>query len=138
MPNINFDQIVTKEMTEVTTKKRLLHLLAEMRWRKENEGVNITEAEVFQSDRTTRVELASLLTNIALGTIETPVTWKAISGWEVLAEDQMRQVLWLINSHVQACFLAERVVAGRIESGDVADSVEIAGAFDTALKDTRR
>ena len=137
MPNIDFGQVVTKEMAQDVAKQRLVQQLAELRWCKENEGVHVTNSAVFQSDRTTRTELASLLTNIALGTIETPVTWKAISGWEMLAEDQMRQVLWLINAHVQSCFAAEREVSKRSDSGAVFESADISVAFEAALKDAR-
>lgn len=137
MANVDISQIETVEMAQDKTRQRLLALLAEMRWRKETSGVNITEDAVFQSDRTTRTELASLITNLSLGTITAPVTWKALSGWEVLGEDQLRQTLWLINEHVQACFVAEKAVATRVTSRDLMAEDQLAGAFETAFETAR-
>lgn len=137
MSNIDFAQVETKEMAENTNRQRLLELLAEMRWRKECSGVSITKDAVFQSDRTTRTDLASLITNLKLGTIEAPVTWKAISGWEVLGEDQLRQLLWLVNEHVQACFRAERLVSARIEAGEIVDAHDLVHTFEAAFNDIR-
>ena len=84
MKNIDFQQIITPEAAKAASNERLLRLLSDIRWAKENEGVNVTEDARFQSDRTTRAEMTSLLTNLELGTIDGPVTWKALSGWEVI------------------------------------------------------
>ena len=129
MNNIDLEQIITPEAAKAASKDRLLRLLAEIRWCKENEGVNITEKARFQSDRTTRAELTSLLSNLELGTIDGPVTWKALSGWEVVGMDQLRQILWLLNAHVQACFATERSVADLVSSGEVSTAKALRAAF---------
>jgi len=137
MANVDLSQIETPEMALDRSRERLLLCLADLRWRRETGGVNVTDEAVFQSDRTTRTELASLITNVDLGTIETPITWKALSGWEVLGRDQLRQTLWLINEHVQACFRAERAISDRIALGEITHAQDLDAAFETAFYHAR-
>lgn len=134
MSNIDLTQIITPDQAKATATTRLHKLLSELRWKRETEGVRISEGTVFQSDRTTRAELAVLVSNFELGVIDRPVTWKAISGWEVLGKDQLRHVLWLINAHVQACFAAEKTVAAKIDAGETALSENLAAEFETAFQ----
>jgi len=129
MKNIDLQQIITPEAAKAASNERQLRLLSEIRWAKENEGVNVTEDARFQSDRTTRAEMTSLLTNLELGTIDGPVTWKALSGWEVIGKDQLRQILWLLNAHVQACFTAERSVSEQVSAGELSNAKELRAAF---------
>lgn len=137
MNNIDFTQIVTPESKAALDQSRLKQLLAEHRWIRENEGVNITGSARFQSDRTTRAEMTSLLNNLELGTISGPVIWKALSGWEVVGKDQLRQILWLLNAHVQACFTAERQVERQISSAEVTQAQSVRDAFSTAYEAAR-
>ncbi len=134
MTNIDFSQIVTPEAATKTAQARLMLLLSEHRWLCENSGVNVTQDARFQSDRTTRAEMTSLLTNLELGTIAGPVAWKALSGWEVVGKDQLRQILWLLNAHVQACFQAERLVGEQIATGEITGASDLRDAFSHAYE----
>ena len=134
MGNIDFSKVVSLETAKATSVDRLLQLLAEHRWLRENEGVKVTEEAHFQSDRTTRAELSSLLTNFELGTIQDPITWKALSGWEVLGKDQLRHVLSMLNAHAQACFAAEKTVAALIEADEIKSAEDFDDAFRSAYE----
>ena len=132
MGNIDYSKVVSSEAAKSTSRERLLQLLAEHRWLRENEGVSITEKARFQSDRTTRTELTSLLANIELGTIKEPITWKALSGWEVLGKDQLRHVLSMLNANVQNCFAAEKTVFALIDAGEINSAEDFDDAFRSA------
>ena len=134
MRNIDFNQLVTPATAAKTEQARLLSLLSEHRWASENEGVFVTKTSRFQSDRTTRAEMTSLLSNLELGTIYGPITWKSMSGWEAIGIDQLRQILWLLNAHVQACFTAERNVEERIIAGDIKKASDLRDEFSKAYK----
>ena len=137
MGNVNYALMHTAERQAETTQDRLKHQLAALRWRKEVEGTQITADARFQTDRATRAELATLFTNFENGLLDAPVAWKAQSGWLMLGQDMLRQVLWLIHAHVQACFLAEKLLTDQIEAGDITHGDALPAAFQDLYSQAR-
>lgn len=137
MSAINYALMTTAEQKSETNKARLQTQLAALRWRKEIEGTQITPEVRLQTDRTTRAELATIFTNFEAGLLTAPIAWKAQSGWIGLGHDMLRQALWLIHAHVQACFLAEKLVGEAIEGGEITHGDQIESAFQIRFDQAR-
>lgn len=138
MANVNYALMQTAERQDQISADRLLQQLAALRWRKEVEGTHITAEVRFQTDRDTRAELATIFSNFEAGVLDGPIAWKAQSGWIALGHDMLRQALWLIHAHVQACFLAEKLAGEQVLAGELTHGDAVPAAFEKLYDQARQ
>jgi len=103
--------------------------LAWVRWKREVGGLTLPNGLSILTSRESQSQITATILSANLGLIETPVRWKAKSGWTELSLEQLMQVASGIAGHVKACFAAEEAVETML-TADPTVNVEV--AFDAA------
>lgn len=133
MSNIDLSHLITAETKIETARQNALSRLADLRWRHETGGIVLDNGARVSTSRESQGQIGSAVLSVQSGLIANGIAWKTDQGWVELDAPAILALAAQVSTHVQACFAAERIVAGQIiETGQPA-ALDLEAAFQTAM-----
>lgn len=118
------------------TKSRedLLSELSAYRYEREVGGTTFNGMTV-RTDRATRASITEAQNALSSGLITEPISWKMENGWVELTQELLNGIASAVASHVQNCFLAEKVVSYAIRDASDKEllSLDVVVSFETHM-----
>jgi hypothetical protein len=111
------------------TKAQLKAYAADRRWRKETGGVTLPSGVIVRTDDAAQRKVAELRRRAEAGEIMLPFGFKAAAGWIDVGLPAIAAIDQAIAAHVAGCYALERQIAGGIDAGTIATTMQIDAAF---------
>lgn len=129
MSNIDLSALISPAAKLDIARNAALEQLAALRWHHETAGITLADGRVLASTRDSQAQIASAAAGVRAGLVGAALPWKTPQGWTELTPEALLEADILIRRHVQACFAAERAVAGQIAASDDPGALDLQAAF---------
>lgn len=129
MSQIDLSALITATQKQENKRMSALEALAQFRWHHETAGITLADGRALASTRDSQAQIASAAAGVRAGLIDAALPWKTPQGWTELTPEALLEADILIRHHVQACFAAERDVAGQIAASDDPAALDWQAAF---------
>lgn len=116
------------------SKKRLLRLIAEQRFRREVSGI-VVDGMVVETSRESQALIAGMAISAMLDS-EYKCNYKAVTGFVELVSSQILGIATAVRSYVQACFNQEKALLEKVASGTYTDEMLDKGWPDTSATES--
>ncbi|THD76923.1 DUF4376 domain-containing protein [Thalassobius vesicularis] len=129
MSNIDFSTLISAQDKLTIARSEMLDSLAQIRWMHETAGITLADGHSLASTRDSQAQIASAAAGVRAGLIDAALPWKTPQGWTELTPEALLEADTVLRRHVQACFVAERAVAGQIAASDDPGALDLQAAF---------
>ena len=129
MSNVDLSALITADAKLTAAREKTRAKLATLRWEHETAGLVMSDGTHIASTRDSQAQIASAAAGVRAGLIDAALPWKTPQGWTELTPEALLEADTALRRHVQACFAAERAVAGQIAASDDPAALDLQAAF---------
>lgn len=133
MSNVDLSALITAETKAETQRAAALTALANLRWKHEVAGLELTDGHRVATTRDSQSQIINAAAGVRAGLIVDPLPWKTLQGWAEFTPEAVLEMADQVSAHVRTCFAAERLVTDQIEAAANPGALDIPAAFGVVL-----